>query len=104
MFSPNTGKGGSEKTPHLDNFRAVQYLGKNVLLLKYRWWFCLDILTDSNLKKFTDFDFRGMDKGFQAGMIQDDPQNTFYALDYTVLLQEMDFIKMDSQSLKYWRH
>ena len=36
MFSPNTGKGGSEKTPHLDNFRAVQYLGKNVLLLKYR--------------------------------------------------------------------
>ena len=45
-----------------------------------------------------------MDKGFQAGMIQDDPQNTFYALDYTVLLQEMDFIKMDSQSLKYWRH
>ena len=60
----------------------------------------MDNLTDSNLVKLTDFIFKGMDKGFQASIIRDDPQNTFYALDHTVLLQEMEFIDFNESVIK----
>ena len=32
VFSPNAGKYGPEKTPYLDTFHAVQYLGTNQML------------------------------------------------------------------------
>ena len=85
------------------HIHTQEYLDKNGLLYKYQSGFCAIFSTNSWLVQLANFILRGMDKGFHTGMILVDLQKVFDTLDYTVLLQKMEFIGFKESVIKWFQ-